>query len=69
LFLPGYAPLGAKENDDDAKTNVLENSFFHRIVGRWNILPFETRSVSSVNIFKSKLFKENVKRFFKLFYS
>ena len=67
MFLP-CAPLGSKENDDDAKTNVLKNSFFHRIVDRWNILPFEARSASSVDIFKSKHFKENVNRFLKLFY-
>ena len=38
-----------------ARTNVLKNSFFHRIVDSWNTLPFETRSESSMEIFKSKV--------------
>ena len=40
-----------------ARTNVIKNSFFHRIVDRWNILPFEIRSASNVCIFKSKVMK------------
>ena len=40
-----------------ARTNVLKNSFFHRIVDRWNILPFEIRSASNVRIFKFKVMK------------
>ena len=27
-----------------ARTNVLKNSFFHRMVDKWNILPYEIRS-------------------------
>ena len=40
-----------------ARTNVLRNSFFHRIVDKWNILPYEIRSASNVYIFKSKVMK------------
>ena len=40
-----------------ARTNVLKNSFFHRIVDKWNILPYEIRSASNVYIFKSKVMK------------
>ena len=40
-----------------ARTNVLKNSFFHRIVDKWNILPCEIRSASNVYIFKSKVLK------------
>ena len=40
-----------------ARTTVLKNSFFHRIVDRWDILPFEIRSASNVCIFKSKVMK------------
>ena len=40
-----------------ARTNVLKNSFFHRIVDIWNILPFEIRSASNVRIFKFKVMK------------
>ena len=40
-----------------ARTNVLKNSFFHRIVDNWNILPYEIRSASNVYIFKSKVMK------------
>ena len=38
-----------------ARTNVLKNSFFHRIVDRWNILSFEIRCASSVHIFNFKV--------------
>ena len=38
-----------------ARTNVLKNSFFHRIVDRWSILAFEIRSTSYICIFKSKV--------------
>ena len=40
-----------------ARTNVLKNSFFHRIVDKWNILPYEIRSASNVYTFKSKVMK------------
>ena len=40
-----------------ARTNVIKHSFFHRIVDRSNILPFEIRSASNVFIFKSKVMK------------
>ena len=40
-----------------ARTIVLKNSFFHRIVDKWNILPYEIRSASNVCIFKSKVMK------------
>ena len=40
-----------------ARTNVLKNSFFHRIVDKWNILLYEIRSASNVYIFKSKVMK------------
>ena len=40
-----------------ARTNVLKNSLFHRIVDKWNILPYEIRSASNVCIFKSKVMK------------
>ena len=40
-----------------ARTNVLKNSFFHRIVDKWNILPYEIRSASNVCTFKSKVMK------------
>ena len=35
----------------------LKTEFFHRIVNRWNILPFEARAASSEDIFKSKVIK------------
>ena len=38
-----------------ARTNVLKNSFFHRIVDKWNILPYEIHSATNVYIFKSKV--------------
>ena len=40
-----------------ARTNVLKNSPFHKIVDRWNILPFEIRSASNVCIFISKAYE------------
>ena len=40
-----------------ARTDVLKNSFFHRIVDKWNILPYEIRFASNVCIFKSKVVK------------
>ena len=40
-----------------AGTNGLKDSFFHRIVDKWDILPYEIRSASNVCIFKSKVMK------------
>ena len=39
------------------RTNVLKNSFFHRIVDKLNILPYEICSASNLRIFKSKVMK------------
>ena len=40
-----------------AGTKGLKDSFFHRIVDKWDILPYEIRSASNVCIFKSKVMK------------
>ena len=40
-----------------ARTYALKNSFFYKIVDKWNILPYEIRSASNVCIFKSKVMK------------
>ena len=42
-----------------ARTNVLKYSFFHRISDTWNLLPIETHSATTVNMFKAR-----AKRFF-----
>ena len=49
-----------------AITNALKDSFFLKIVDLWDTLPFETRSASSVDIFKSIVIK-NVNRIFIIF--
>ena len=36
-----------------ARTNVLENTFFNRVVGTWNSLPLSIREAASVNSFKA----------------
>ena len=34
-----------------ARTNILKNSYFHRIVDEWNSLPLEVRSACNVDKF------------------
>ena len=40
-----------------ARTNILKNSFFYRIVDEWNSLPFDVRSASNVHKFKAAVTK------------
>ena len=40
-----------------ARTNILKNSYFYRVVDEWNSLPLEVRSANSVDMFKSNVIK------------
>ena len=40
-----------------ARTNVLKNSYFYRIVDEWNSLPLEVRSACNVDKFKASVIK------------
>ena len=40
-----------------ARTNILKNSYFYRIVDEWNSLPFEVRSSCNVVKFKAGVIK------------
>ena len=63
-FYSDAGPYSFRKYDDlslkkkYARKNPLKYSFFHTIVGSWNLLPYDTRRAVSVNIFKRE-----VKRF------
>ena len=40
-----------------ARTNILKNSYFYRIVDEWNSLPLEVRSACNVVKFKAGVIK------------
>lgn len=40
-----------------ARTNILKNSYFRRIVDEWNSLPLEVRSACNVDKFKASVIK------------
>ena len=40
-----------------ARTNILKNSYFYRIVDEWNSLPLEVRSACNVDKFKASVIK------------
>ena len=40
-----------------ARTNILKNSYFYRIVDEWNSLPPEVRSPCNVDKFKANVIK------------
>ena len=40
-----------------ARTNILKNSYFYRIVDEWNSLPLEVRSSCNVVKFKAGVIK------------
>ena len=39
----------------EARTESFKGQFFNRVAHLWNILPFDIRSCSSLNVFKTKL--------------
>ena len=40
-----------------ARTNILKNSYFYRIVDEWNSMPLEVRLSCSVDKFKANVIK------------
>ena len=40
-----------------ARTNILKNSYFYRIVDEWNSLPLEVRSACNIDKFKASVIK------------
>ena len=44
-----------------ARTNILKNNYFYRIVDEWNSLPLEVRSACNVGQFKASVIKSVTK--------